>query len=98
HGPAEIIARQLAPAGAAVARHRLRGGARPRGTRRATGAGAVLDELLHGPLGLLLRGGNHGERVVARAAPRRARAAVARLPDGQPRHSVPVPADLPARR
>ena len=36
------------------------------------------------------------ERMVARAASRRTRAAVARLSDGESRHTVPVPADVPA--
>ena len=66
--------------------------------RRPARAGAVRHQLFHRALGVVLRGRDHRERMVARAAARRARAAVARLPHGEPGHSVPVSADLPARR
>ena len=69
-----------------------------RGARRPACAGVVRHQLFHRALGVVLRGRDHHQRMVAGAAARRTRAAVARLPDGQSRHSVPVSADVPARR
>ncbi len=59
-------------------------------------ARAVFHQLLHGALGVVFRSRDHGERMVACATPWRACAPVARLPDGEPGDSVPVPAHLPA--
>ena len=95
---AEIAARQLTAARAAFQGDGFRRGARQRGERPPAGARTLRHQLFHRALGVVLRGGDHHQRMVARAAARRARAAVARLPDGQPRHSIPVSADVPARR
>ena len=90
---AEIAARQFTAARAAVQGNGFRRDPRQRGARRPARARAVRHQLFHRAFGLVLRGRHDHQRMVARAASRRARAAVARLPDGQPRHSIPVSAD-----
>ena len=96
--PAEIPARQFAAARTAFQGDGFRRHPRERRARRSARAGAVRHQLFHRALGVVLRSRDHHQRMVARAASRRARAAVARLPDGESRHPVPVSADVPARR
>ena len=97
--PAEIAARQLAAARAAVQGRRI---STPSARNVARGDLRALALCATSYFTARSVSFFEAETTISEwsqgATPRRARAAVARLPDGQPRHSVPVSADVPARR